>query len=637
MTIGAGTHPAVRAFLRAPSGWAATAMLLMLVAVAVLAPPLIGAEATRGSIMRSGETPSADFLLGTDMLGRSILARMLVATRLSLTLALAATLIAGVLGVALGVAVAITGPTLRSIGLRAIDVILGFPGILLAIVITAIVGVGTESAVFAIGIAYAPDFARLSSTLALSVTRKDFVAAAEVLGVGRRGRLLRYILPNIGDAMIVAVFATSAATLIAVSSLSFLGLGVQPPEHDWGRMLVEGVESFYETPLAALAPAGMIAVTGLSLGFFGEALARALNPVLWTPAEGGSSDGTDRRTNAPGTNAPETSAGTPNALVLEAEDLVVSYPAPSGGRVRVVDGVSISIAAGEIVGIVGESGSGKSQTALAIADLIVPPGELVAGRRRLLGHDLAAQPAHARRRLLGTHLAMVFQDPMTSLNPTLRVGMQVAEPAFVYGAVSRRDARARAVARLREVGIPAPERRLRAFPHEFSGGMQQRAMIAMGLVNTPALLIADEPTTALDVTIQAQILDLLRAINEQHGTAILLITHNLGAVAAIARRVLVMYAGRIVEDAPVAELLATPAHPYTRLLLASMPRLDGPTDEPLAAIEGQPPQPGEKLPGCAFAPRCPEAVERCRAEPVLRPLGSKRRVACILAVAGSDR
>ncbi len=618
-------HPVVRAFFAAPSGFAAAAGLGLVGALAIAAPMLLGETAAQGSIMRSGEPPSWDYPLGTDALGRPILSRVLVATRLSMALALSATAIAATIGIAVGLGVALLGPRLRPLGLRAIDVVLSFPGILLAIVITSIVGIGTQGAVIAIGIAYAPDFARLASTLAISAAGRDYVAAAVTLGVPPWRRLTHYVLPNIGDAMLVSVFATSAGALIAISSLSFLGLGVQPPQFDWGRMLVEGIESFYATPAAALAPAVMIAVGGLALGYFGEALARATNPLLWTPASIGptAEDAVDRA-------SPDEAKS--ELAILQVRNLTVRYPGPDGRPVPVVDGVSLAIAPGEVIGIVGESGSGKSQTALAAARLLEPPADVAADQHVFCGRDLVTLPANETRTLLGTRLALVFQDPMTSLNPTMRVGDQVAEPGFLHGGLSWSAALEAAAGRLRDVGIPAPETRLRAYPHEFSGGMQQRAMIAMGLMTAPALLIADEPTTALDVTIQAQVVEVLRAINRDHGSAILLISHNLGVVASLAHRIAVMYAGRIVESGPAAAVVAQPAHPYTRLLLEAMPRLDGPVDKPLAAIEGQPPSPANRPRGCAFASRCPQAADRChREDPVLTAQPHGREAACHFA------
>jgi oligopeptide/dipeptide ABC transporter ATP-binding protein len=632
MTIGpaAGSSglAATRAFLRAPSALAAALALGVLLGLALIAPALWGAIAAKGSIMRSGESPSLEHLLGTDRLGRDLLSRTAVATRLSLSLAIAATAIAGLLGVPFGISLALAGARVRNAGLRLIDVLLGFPGILLAIFVTAIIGPSVHGAVIAIGVAFSPEFARLASTLALSVGGRDYIAAARVLGVGRTRLLRRYVLPNIAETLIIAVFSTTASALIAVSSLSFLGLGVQPPQFDWGRMLVEGVESFYATPVAALAPASLIAATGLALGFFGEALARAMNPLLWSRSGPELRPGAAPDHTMPVPGGVAAAAGEP---LLHVDGLRVTYPSPHGAVAAVAD-VSFAVGAGEIVGIVGESGSGKSQTALAIARLVAYPGRVEARALRLSGTDLLGPATIALDRFLGRSLALVFQDPMSSLNPTLSIGTQVAEPAVVHQRLARADALRRAAQRMGEVHIPRPEERLRQYPHEFSGGMQQRVMIAMGLMNDPALIIADEPTTALDVTIQAQVIDVLREVNQRRGTAILLISHNIGVIAEICSRVLVMYAGRIVEDSSLTQLLDHPAHSYTRALMASVPDLATDRAQPLATIDGRPPEPSALPEGCAFAPRCPVAEERCRYRPPpLAVLSPGHLAACWLA------
>ncbi len=618
----------LRAFFRSASAWPAAAVLGLLLCLVIVGPEIWGAAALKTSIMRSGEGPSADFLLGTDRLGRDLLARTITASRLSLSLALAATAIAGVLGVTLGITIAFATPRLQAAGLRLIEVLLGFPGILLAIFVTAIVGPGVEGAVLAIGIAFSPEFARLASSLALSVGGRDYIAAARVLGVGRVRLLRRHVLPNIAETLTIAVFSTAGAALIAISSLSFLGLGVQPPRFDWGRMLVEGVESFYATPVAALAPAAMIAITGLALGFFGEALARAMNPLLWSATDAnGEADEVAVPATVPGDTA--NSAGA--SSLLQVEGLTVTFPAPHGDVIA-VNGTDFDVEKGEIVGIVGESGSGKSQTALAIARLVSYPGRVAGRRLTLAGHDLLAASTRALDRFLGSRLALVFQDPMSSLNPALSIGTQVTEPAIVHQQMRRDAARLRAGERMGEVDIPRPLDRLGQYPHEFSGGMQQRVMIAMGLMNDPALIIADEPTTALDVTIQAQVIEVLREINQRHRTAILLITHNIGVIAGICSRVLVMYAGRIVEDVSLATLLLHPAHPYTRALMAAVPDLAADREQPLQTIAGQPPDPARLPQGCVFAPRCDLVRARCRTDaPVLSALAQNHRVACWVA------
>src|SRR5579863_2233347 len=323
--------------------------------------------------------------------------------------------------------------------------------------------------------------------------------------------------------------------------------------------------------------------------------------------------------------------------LLEIRDLSVEFPTTSG-RLRAVDRVSVSVDQGEVLGIVGESGSGKSVTMLAAMGLVAYPGEVRAERLSFAGRDLLRMSARERRRIAGKDIAMVFQEPTSSLNPCFTVGFQLGETLRLHEGLDRAGARRRSIELLEQVGIPAPETRLRAFPHQLSGGMNQRVMIAMAIACNPRLLIADEPTTALDVTIQAQILDLMRELKAKIGAAIVLITHDLGVVAEMAQRVVVMYAGRKVEEAPVDELFRRPLHPYTRGLMASVPRLGSTAHsavrQRLSEIPGLVPSLREEIRGCAFAPRCAFATDRCRREApalearVLKEGGPGRLVAC---------
>ncbi len=309
---------------------------------------------------------------------------------------------------------------------------------------------------------------------------------------------------------------------------------------------------------------------------------------------------------------------------LRFDEVTVRY-----GHHTAVDGVSLTVPTGTVVGLVGESGSGKSLTALAVTRLVGDPGRVDAERLELLGSDLLAEDTKAQRHLLGTSLAMVFQDPMTSFNPTQRIGGQLAEVARHHQGMNKKEALARAVDRLDAVRIDQPEERAHQYPHEFSGGMRQRAMVGMGLMGEPALIVADEPTTALDVTVQQQVLDLLKAIREEDGVALVLISHDVTVVAEVCDRVLVMYAGRIVEDLPAADLHTGARHPYTRALVAAVPNMETDLDRPLAVIPGRPVDPADVPAGCAYAARCPLASARCREEdPPLESDSSGRRVAC---------
>jgi oligopeptide/dipeptide ABC transporter ATP-binding protein len=320
---------------------------------------------------------------------------------------------------------------------------------------------------------------------------------------------------------------------------------------------------------------------------------------------------------------------TTDTPLLEVKGLRTEFRT-GGSSFAAVDGISFSLAPGETLGIVGESGCGKSVTSLSIMRLVPnPPGRITAGEIRLEGRNLLDLPESDMRAVRGDDIAMIFQEPMTSLNPVQTVGDQIIEAVQLHRSLSAAAARARALEMLQLVKIPSPETRLDEYPHQLSGGMRQRVMIAMALACDPKLLIADEPTTALDVTIQAQILDLLRDLRERTGAAIMLITHDLGVVAELAHRVIVMYAGRIVEEAPVGLLFADPQHPYTLGLLGSIPRLGSDGDERLTAIEGVVPNPYALPPGCRFSPRCPLADEKCRSEqPALREIVPGHRAAC---------
>lgn len=299
--------------------------------------------------------------------------------------------------------------------------------------------------------------------------------------------------------------------------------------------------------------------------------------------------------------------------VLDVEDLRVSFGA-ARHRVTVVHGVDLRVEAGEIVGVVGESGSGKTLTAMAASDLLPVNAHFSARRWNFGGTELLDADRSVRATALGGKLAVVFQDPMSSLNPARRVGAQASDTARYWGGRSRADARDDVVDRLRRVRIATPEDRLGDYPHELSGGMRQRVMIAMGLMTTPSLIVADEPTTALDVTVQADIIELLRDLNATEGTALLLVSHNIALIAEICHRVLVMYAGRIVEEVAGANLATSSRHPYTRALLASIPSLDADPSAQISSIPGSPPDPANLPVGCAFADRCPLVTDHCRAE-----------------------
>jgi peptide/nickel transport system ATP-binding protein len=314
-------------------------------------------------------------------------------------------------------------------------------------------------------------------------------------------------------------------------------------------------------------------------------------------------------------------------MILQVRDLHVSFRTQQG-MARAIDGVSFDVNEGEVLGIAGESGSGKTVTLLAVMGLITDPNAIITGSIRYRGRELVGLKPKDMRQLRGREIAMIFQDPMTALTPVYTIGWQIAEQILAHQKVTKKQAWDRAIELLAEVNIPKPEEAVHRYPHQLSGGMRQRAVIAMALTCNPALLVADEPTTALDVTVQAQILDLLRKLQKSHGSAIIFITHDLGVMAELADRIMVMYAGRIVERASRAQIFAEPRHPYTRALLDSIPPLDGPRPHRLRSISGAPPSLLSLPKGCSFGPRCTRRYDACNVSPAL--VGDAHATACFL-------
>ncbi|MGH3209658.1 MAG: dipeptide/oligopeptide/nickel ABC transporter permease/ATP-binding protein [Trebonia sp.] len=620
-----------------PLGISSAILLALILLLAIFAPALWSAKASAIDVVNLLQGPSARHWLGTNDLGQDVFYRILVATRLSVGLAIAATAIGVGSGLLLGTAPLIVGRRAGRAITAVINVAVAFPALLLALFFAVIFGIGAEGALLAIGFASAPAFARLVRTLTASVAGLDYIAAARIAGVSRLRLLTRHVLPNIGEPLIVNATIAAGDALLSFAGLSFLGLGVQAPSYDWGQLLNDGLQGIYTRPAAALAPGVAVVVAGLAFNLFGEALAVGLGTP--SPRLGKLRSALAAATARSTAAEPQPSSRTEAAdCVLRVSNLGVSFP----GGVRPVRGVSFTLHRGEAVGVVGESGSGKSLTALAVSRLLEDPANVSADRLELLGQDLLGRerrgsagvtPGREMRRFLGTKAGLIFQDPMTSFNPVKRVGTQLAEVATEHHGLTRRQAGERAVARLRAVRIPRPEHRARQFPHELSGGMRQRAMIGMAVMGEPALVIADEPTTALDVTVQRQVLRLLKSIQAgadgSAAMALLFISHDITVVGQVCDRVLVMYAGRIVENLPTADLPAHARHPYTRALLAAVPSMETSRELPLAVIPGRPADPGDLPAGCAFAARCAFASEQCRAaDPVLVPDDAGREVAC---------
>ncbi|MFT8243479.1 dipeptide/oligopeptide/nickel ABC transporter permease/ATP-binding protein [Roseomonas sp. BN140053] len=594
------------------------AIVAVIVLLAVLAPVLGLPDPVRQDIGRRLTGTMAGSPLGRDEFGRDVFSRLVWGARTSLAVAFASAAIAGVVGTTLG----LLGGWFRGFGeflaVRTSDVVLCFPPVLLALLVVTLLGPGAGTLILVLSVLYLPGFVRVTYAEVLSARSHDYVEAVRALGAPTGRILLRTVLPNIAGPVLVQLSLAVASAVVLESGLSFLGLGVVPPSPSWGLMIRGARTTMDQAPLLLLWPCLALCLTILAMNLLCDALRDWVDPR--TPGARVRLRPVDRL--LPGLLPPPAAS---EETVLEVRGLTVEIATPRG-PIRPVQDVSLRVRAGETLAVVGESGSGKSVTATAVMGLLPPAARVAAGAAWFAGRDLLRLPEPALRRLRGGPMAMVFQDPMSSLNPVHRVGDQVAEAVRAHARVSAAEARARALALFRRVGIADPERRLRAFPHEMSGGMRQRVMIAMALANRPQLLIADEPTTALDVTVQAQILDLLADLQRETGTALVFITHNLGVVAEIADSVTVMYAGQVVEQGDVAAVFGAPLHPYTRALLAAVPEGD---HEP-TGIPGVVPSPLAFPVGCRFAPRCAHARPACEAgPPPLEEAGPGRSVRCI--------
>lgn len=562
---------------------------------------------------------SEGHLLGTDHLGRDLLSRLLWGTRLSLAVGFAAAIVAGLAGAAIGVIAGYFGGRTDNVIMRGVDMLMAFPYILLALAIVAVLGPGLLNALIAVAVVNIPFFARNIRGITVGIAHREFIDAARLAGMGHTRILLTEVVPNIVPVVVIAMSTTIGWMILETAGLSFLGLGSQPPQADLGSMLGEARSALITAPHTSIVPGVMILLIVMSVNLLGDGIRDALDPRLRSGALARPMAATRvRRDRAP--------APTGEGL-LRIEDLETQFHV--GPRVyRAVNKVSLQLTPGKCLGLIGESGSGKSVTALSVMGLVAsPPGVITGGAVRLEGQDLVGAPYDLLRSLRGRRVAYIFQDPLSTLHPLYRIGDQLVEAIRVHEPVSRAEAHRRAVKLLQDVRIPNAAARARAYPHELSGGMRQRVGIAMAMANDPDIIIADEPTTALDVTVQAQILALLDDLRRTRGLAILFITHDFGVVGQLCDRVAVMYGGRIVEAGPTAEVLAAPAHPYTRRLIACVPEL-GAGRRRLAAIPGLPPAVDDLPDGCAFAPRCDKAQAAChRGEVALA--GGTRQVRCL--------
>ncbi|MCB1384767.1 MAG: dipeptide/oligopeptide/nickel ABC transporter permease/ATP-binding protein [Nitratireductor sp.] len=582
------------------------ATIIALIVLTVLAAPLLPLADVRAmDIPHRFAGPSGAHWLGQDEFGRDVLARLIWGGQASLFIAVGSALAAAVIGAALGLLGGYFRGVVELLTVRAAEIILCLPPLLLALLVVTILGAGTWPLILALTILYTPNYARVVYAATQQVRGLDFVTAQRAMGTHPLTILVRTILPNVMPPLLVQMSLVIASAMVIESGLSFLGLGVVPPTPSWGLMIRAARSAMEVAPMLLVWPSLALAGTILAFNLLCDRLQSALDPRSITA--GGALWLRPRARRA--TAAAMAAAAADKAPLLEIGELSVAVR-----ELELVRRVSLTVRPGETLALVGESGSGKTLTGLAMTGLLpdalhVTGGKALYARRDGGRIDLAALDEDGIRRLRGDEISMVFQDAAAALNPVLRIGDQVAEAIRAHHALDAATLQNRVVDLLRHVGIPDPERRARAYPHELSGGQRQRAMIAVAIANNPRLLIADEPTTALDPTIQAQILQLFAQLKrDTPEMGMIFVTHDLAVVAEIADRVAVMYAGEVVEEGPVSEIFARPHHPYTAALIASVPEGGS---ERLVAIPGAVPSPHAMPQGCRFAPRCAHAEARC--------------------------
>ncbi|GHG92312.1 dipeptide/oligopeptide/nickel ABC transporter permease/ATP-binding protein [Streptomyces lanatus] len=589
--------------------------------------------------------PSAEHWMGQDSLGRDILSRLMYGARWSLAIGLGATALALVVGALIGAIAATSRKAVDETLMRCLDVVMAFPGIALAAVLVAVFGGGITVLICAIAFLFTPPVARVVRANVLDQYGEDYVTAERVIGARTPHIVIKHVAINCAAPVLVFCTVQVAEAIVFEASLSFIGAGVRPPDPSWGSVIADGKNMVLTGGWwATVFPGLLMLVTVLCLNILSEGVSDA-----WAAPSAREVDVKDQHDHL---EAPEPGSGEVLQLpglaeaaarlrsrarplpqgrqpVLAVENLAIGFDSRHAG-VDIVDGISFEVQPGEVLGLVGESGCGKSLTALAVMGL-EPKGARVHGHVRFNQRQLVGEPMRVRRKLLGHEMAMIYQDALSSLNPAMTIRSQLKQ-------VVRRGGRRSPNELLTLVGLD-PERTLRSYPHELSGGQRQRVLIAMALSRDPKLIVADEPTTALDVTVQAQIIELLLRLREELGFALILVSHDLALIADVTDRVVVMYGGQIVETGVTADLVESPAHHYTRGLLGSVLSLES-AQERMTQIKGVVPSPADFPAGCRFADRCPLASEVCRTTAPILAGTSTHTAAChhpAILLAPTDR
>ena len=592
---------------------AGLAVLIILAVTAIFANQLAPYDPRELLIGDKFEARSSAHWLGTDHIGRDNLSRIIFGARVAFRVALQVVSVMLIMSLPLGLLAGFKGGKFDTVTMRVMDAIHSIPTLVMALTLATAFDLSFNWAMFGISLSFTPTMTRLVRGETLAVREETFIEASYSIGTSTARVLRKRVLHNVASPIIIQTSVYAGGAILVEAGLSILGVGIQGGEAAWGTMLEEAFRSIHTNSANVAYPGIAIALTVLASNLLGDGLRDSLG------LDAGSRYGARTRmgiTNAAQRDMTKAAADQPTSdegvveNVLEVEGLTVSVIGHAG-KLKVVEDVSFTVKRGEILGLVGESGSGKTVTSMSIMRLLSsPPFEITNGSIMFDGEELLSASMAKMRSIRGRDIAMIFQDPMAALNPSITIGHQISETVRIHEHASKRAAERRALELLERVGIPDARSRMNNFPHEFSGGMRQRAMIAMALACSPKLLIADEPTTALDVTIQAQIIELLRDLQRDLGLSIIFVTHDLGVVADVCDRVMVMYAGKLVEHADVYDLYRKPTHPYTSALLAAMPRLSD-AGKKLFAIPGSVPV-GIMPSGCRFHPRCRYAIDACK-------------------------
>ncbi|QFU91726.1 dipeptide/oligopeptide/nickel ABC transporter permease/ATP-binding protein [Amycolatopsis sp. YIM 10] len=597
----AGAPKLWRTVLRRPIAAVSAGYLLALVLASVLAPVLApyGPAATDLDQVLAG--PTTAHPLGTDSLGRDVLTRLMYGGQVSLLNAAVVVLTVLLVGVSTGVAAGYLDGWLDRVATWVLDMMLAIPVIVTLLAVLAAVDGRQLIGMVALGVLVSPGLARVVRGATLAVREELYIAAARVSGLPNRHIVVKHVLPRVSGPIIVQISLLAGGALLIDAGLSYLGFGAQPPTATWGNTIAEAAAVIDRQPWLLIPPGVALGLAILAFGLLGDTVRDA------TAARSGR---TPARVRPPREVRPPWPGPAPRSL-LSIQDVSITL-APD---TVVAERLDLRIDAGETVGLIGESGCGKSITARAVLGLLPVGARVSAGNIFFDGTELTRLGQRETRRLRGSRIALVSQEPVSGLDPVYTAGRQLGELVRRHHGGSRRAVRTHSLDLLRSVDFPDPRAVADRYPHELSGGMAQRVAIAMALAGAPDLLIADEPTTALDVTVQAEVLGLLRGLQAEHGMAILLISHDWGVVAAMCHRAYVMYAGHFVESGEVAELFDRPRHPYTAGLLGAVTRRTRP-GERLATIPGMVPEPAAWPRGCHFAPRCRLATPECSAAPV---------------------